>query len=72
MYKFVDIFFRLIDRCEESEKIEGRRKIRDFCLHLRQKITEKPPIYCLATLVEVNKADNNDLETTSKVSISYI
>jgi len=57
----------LIDRCEESEKIEGRRKIRDFCLHLRQKITEKPPIYCLATLVEVNKADNNDLETTSKL-----
>jgi len=55
----------LMEKCEDDVKIETRQKVREFCNNLLQSLKdEKPPIYLLATLVDVNKADNFDTNNT--------
>ena len=57
------IFFqRLLDKCEEKDKKDSIEKVRNFCNDLMSKetIKEKPPIYLLATLVDINKEKNQE------------
>ena len=62
-----------MEKCEDNVKIETRQKVRDFCNNLLQSLKdEKPPIYLLATLVDVNKADNFDTDNTVQVRITFL
>lgn len=60
-------FSGLIDRCQESEKVAFRQKCREFCKKLEKNCNDKPPVYLLATLVDLNKADDLNIEETMKV-----
>lgn len=68
MFKSKRLFScRLLDRCHESEKSALRQKSREFCQKLYKNCQDKPPVYLLATLVELNKADGKDVEETCKL-----
>ena len=61
-----------MEKCEDNVKVETRQKIREFCKELMQSLNgEKLPIYLLATLVDVNKADQMDTQNTLQVRIFY-
>lgn len=57
----------MVDNCAESEKKNLRQKVREFCSVLLEKLKEKPPVYLLATIVEVNKADQIERDETVKI-----
>lgn len=52
----------ILEKCESKYKIESIEKVRNFCneLMLKENIKEKPPIYLLATLVDINKDKNQE------------
>ena len=57
-----------MEKCEDNVKMETRQKIREFCKQLMESLNgEKLPIYLLATLVDVNKVDQIDTQTTLQV-----
>ena len=59
-----------MENCEDHVKVATRQKVREFCNQLMESFSkERPPIYLLATLVDVNKADNFDTEKTVQVII---
>ena len=58
-----------MENCEDHVKVETRQKVREFCNQLLESLCdERPPIYVLATLVDVNKADKIDTANTVKVN----
>ena len=58
-----------MENCEDHVKVETRQKVREFCNQLLESLcNERPPIYVLATLVDVNKADKIDTANTVKVN----
>ena len=62
----------LMEKCEDCLKVETRQKVREFCNNLLQSLQdEKPPIYLLATLVDVNKADSFDTDNTVQVKYKF-
>ena len=61
-----------MENCEDHVKVATRQKVREFCNQLMESFSkERPPIYLLATIVDVNKADNFDTEKTVQV-INYL
>ena len=61
-----------MENCEDHVKVATRQKVREFCNQLMESFSkESPPIYLLATIVDVNKADNFDTEKTVQV-INYL
>ena len=59
-----------MENCEDHVKVATRQKVREFCNQLLESFSkERPPIYILATLVDVNKADNFDTDNTVQVII---
>lgn len=66
------IFCRLLDRSEELVRVASRQKVRDFCQKmLSTEPSVKKPIYLMATLIEINKADQVNLEETTQVIDSF-
>ena len=61
-----------MENCEDHVKVATRQKVREFCNQLMESFSkERPPIYLLATLVDVNKADNFDTDKTVQVFIFF-
>lgn len=59
---FNSFFKRLLDNCEGKDKKDSIENVRNFCNDMMSKesIKEKPPIYLLATLVDINKDKNQE------------
>jgi len=52
----------LLNKCEDKDKKSSIEKVHTFCndLNSKESIKEKPPIYLLATLVDINREKNQE------------
>ena len=51
-----------MNKCEDKDKKSSIEKVHTFCndLNSKESIKEKPPIYLLATLVDINREKNQE------------
>ena len=67
-----------MNKCEDKDRKSSIEKVHTFCNDLisRESIKEKPPIYLLATLVDINRDKNQEealkVSSTQQSSLSIL
>ena len=65
----------MLNKCEAKDKEASIEKVHTFCNDLMSKesIKEKPPIYLLATMVDINRGKNQEEALkVSSISLSKV